>query len=404
MGDTHVRIRMLRKASTCLTVFALVFCTGVSAAPDVNFKATFVPVPGFPRTGNFSGTGAAIQLEYQISGTEYGGSPPPLVAMSLYLPEGTTLHTAGFSTCTRKTLEQAGPPGCSSSAAAGPVGSASGIVSFGAERVAEAATVQSFTAPGGGILFFVTGRVPASYESLAGGDFVDLGGAGGYGPELVAEIPLISTVPGAPFASLEALTATFGPAYTATEGPVYYITVPTTCPNEAGLQFKSQLVFDEEGASPINPEGVTSTYRSPCPHMAPVESEAPRPSTSSSGTSGTVGAPSRGQTPAPQPLPSSSARLMVTANTRACVSHHGLRIHVQRLHGLTYREVIVYINRRRFRILRKVRHGVTIDLHDLPRGRYTIKIVALTSAGSRLTWAQTYRACASEPVARQPKK
>ena len=68
------------------------------AKPTVRFKATAVPIKGFPHTGNILGAGAAVQAEYRISGTEYGGFPPPLIGVNFYLPKGTA--------CTRR----ASPP------------------------------------------------------------------------------------------------------------------------------------------------------------------------------------------------------------------------------------------------------------------------------------------------------
>ena len=44
------------------------------------------PIPGFPGTGNIKGAGAAVQAEYTISGTEYGGYPPPVEGINFYLP------------------------------------------------------------------------------------------------------------------------------------------------------------------------------------------------------------------------------------------------------------------------------------------------------------------------------
>ncbi|HXD53485.1 MAG TPA: hypothetical protein VN618_01900, partial [Solirubrobacteraceae bacterium] len=87
----------MRRASSCvavlgLAVFALALPGAASAAPKVTFKAKAVPIPGFPHTGNIFGAGAAVEAEYTISGTEYGGFPPPLTHVNFYLPAGTKLH------------------------------------------------------------------------------------------------------------------------------------------------------------------------------------------------------------------------------------------------------------------------------------------------------------------------
>jgi hypothetical protein len=248
-----------------LTVVALAAAgAGVAAAaPTVRFRATPVPIKGFPHTGNVLGAGAAVQAEYTISGTEYGGFPPPLIGVNFYLPKGTVLHPSGFPTCAISTLEHVGPSGCSRASAAGPVGKVLGIVSFGSERVEEAATLESFYAPGGGIEFFTNGHSPVSLEILSSGQYRHLGGAGGFGPELVATVPLVSTVPGAPFASVESISVKAGSARKVHGKPVYYGRVPRRCPR-GGFPIKTELIFAENG-EPSKPVTVTATYKSPCP-------------------------------------------------------------------------------------------------------------------------------------------
>ena len=105
-----------------------------SAAPIVKLKAKAVPIAGFPHTGNILGAGAAVQAEFTISGTEYGGFPPPLIGVNFYLPKGAKIHSAGFKTCSKATLEQSGPSKCPKGSIAG-TGHAQGVVSFGTERV-----------------------------------------------------------------------------------------------------------------------------------------------------------------------------------------------------------------------------------------------------------------------------
>ena len=76
-------IASLRRTSTTLAVLGLVvlgLSATASAAPTFMFKVTALPIPGFPHTGDILGAGAVIQGEGTISGTEYGGFPPPLIA------------------------------------------------------------------------------------------------------------------------------------------------------------------------------------------------------------------------------------------------------------------------------------------------------------------------------------
>jgi hypothetical protein len=113
---------MQKRACIWLAVLgaALVLPSLASAAPTVKFKAVAVPIPHFPHTGNILGAGAALQYEYEISGTEYFGSPPPIIGINFYTPKGTVLHTSGFPTCSEETVRQFGPVKCKKGSQAGP--------------------------------------------------------------------------------------------------------------------------------------------------------------------------------------------------------------------------------------------------------------------------------------------
>jgi hypothetical protein len=256
----------MRRATICLAVvgFAVLALAGTaSAVPTVTFKAKAVPIKNFPHTGNILGAGAAVQAEYSISGTEYDGGPPPLIGINFFLPKGTKLHTSGFPTCAKSTLEQFGPIKCKKGSAAGPIGSALGFVTFGTERVEEALEVSSFYAPGGGIEFFADGHSPVSLEILSSGHYTNLGGAAGFGPELLTEVPLIASVPGAPFASATKINVKAGSAFKSHGKTIYYGRVPTKCP-KGGFPMKTEVIFAENGdmSKPIT---VPASYKAPCP-------------------------------------------------------------------------------------------------------------------------------------------
>jgi len=246
-----------------LAIAALIAPAGASALPTVTFKAAAVKIPGFPRTGNILGAGAADQAEYEIEGSEYLGSPPPIIGINFYLPRGTKLHPSGFPTCSRTALEQFGPIACKKGSAAGPIGKVLGFVTFGSERVEEAAELSSFYSPGGGLEFFTDGHSPVSLEILSSGRYVNLGGAGGYGPELKTKVPLVASVPGAPYASVKSITVKAGSAYRSHGKTIYYGRVPTKCP-KGGFPIKTEVIFAENGEE-SKPETVTETYKAPCP-------------------------------------------------------------------------------------------------------------------------------------------
>ena len=244
---------------------ALALPGAASAAPTVQFKAKAVPIAGFPHTGNIFGAGAAFESEFKISGTEYGGFPPPLIHVNVYLPAGVKLHTSGFPTCPKSTLEPSGkgPKACSK-AKAGPVGSVQGFVAFGKEVVPESATIESFYAPGGGIQFYTTGHSPVSLEFLSKGHYTNLGGGGGFGPELITEVPLVETVPGAQDASVQHITVQAGSAIKKGKEVIYYGRVPKKgqCP-KGGFNIKAEFMF--AGLGGLSPATVPVSYKAPCP-------------------------------------------------------------------------------------------------------------------------------------------
>jgi hypothetical protein len=234
------------------------------AAPTVIVKGKAVPIPGFPHTGNYFGAGAAVQAEVAISGSEYGGFPPPLIGLNVFLPTGVKLHPQGFVTCPTKTImEEAAPERCPKGSAAGPIGKVYGVVSFGETRVHETVELLSFFAPGGGFEFLARGRTPVSLEIPTTARLVNPSGSAGFGPEFVDQVPLVETVPGAPYASVEQIDVTIGAAYRKHGKPVYYGTVPKTCPT-GGFRVNAEFTFAENG-NVAAPETVTVPFRAPCP-------------------------------------------------------------------------------------------------------------------------------------------
>lgn len=248
---------MMRRASTCLALcgLALMGLTGVaSAAPTITLKGEAIPIPGIPNSGNKLGAPAALKTEFTISGTEYGGFPPPLIGVKFYGPAGAKLVTAGFATCSPAVLEKTGPSGCSKKSQAGPKGSASGVVSFGTERVAETVSVQPFFVSGG-LAFFVDGTSPVSIEIVSKGSIVN--SSPPFGPTVNAEVPLIETVPGALDASAKEINVTVGAAFKKGKKTVSYITVPKKCP-AGGFPLKAVMSF-YGGAT------AEALYKAPCP-------------------------------------------------------------------------------------------------------------------------------------------
>jgi hypothetical protein len=258
-------VRSALAASTAITLLALAGASPpAQGAPTVHAVGRAVPIPGFPHTGNFFGAGAAVQAHISISGTEYGGFPPPLIAINVYLPAGVHLHPGGFPTCPVAVIaEQREPRLCPKGSAAGPVGHVSGVVAFGDELVKEDAEILSFFAPDGGFEFLTLGHSPVVLEIPTTARLLHPGGAASFGPEFAAAIPLVITVPGAQAASVETLDVTVGAAIRRHGRPVYYGTVPRTCP-KGGFRAKAEFTFARGGDVNV-PETVTVPIRAPCP-------------------------------------------------------------------------------------------------------------------------------------------
>src|SRR5262249_36368424 len=169
--------------TTCLALLAAVVFAAPGQAlaeeipvPTVNVKASAVPIPGFPGTGNFYGKGADVEAALEIHGSGYGataqnpnGSPPPVSAVNVFLPRGVRLHPSGFATCAEATLKNIGARGCPKNSRASAIGSALGEVTFGSERVPEEASLQAFFAPGGVLLFSHQGPSAGCIETAPAG-------------------------------------------------------------------------------------------------------------------------------------------------------------------------------------------------------------------------------------------
>jgi hypothetical protein len=241
---------------------ALALPVSAGAAPIVKFKAEPLRIPGFPGTGFMLGAGTALLAEYEISGTEYGGFPPPLRHVDFYLPEGVELHPAGFPTCATSTLEPNGPgsKGCPKGSLAG-TGSATGFVAFGTSIVPETTSIEAFYAPGGGLTFFTFGHEPVLLEILSTGHYVSAGAP--FSKKLESDIPLVETVPGAQDASVKTIKIKVGTAFRRGGQPVFYGRLPRTCP-KGFLPVRTALTFG--GSTSGAPEqNVTVEYKAPCP-------------------------------------------------------------------------------------------------------------------------------------------
>ena len=252
------RARLLRTGSACLPlalIASLALPRAAAAAPATTLVVKAIPIPGFPGTGDFLGAGTDVEAQVTISGSEYGGFPSPLTGINVYAPLGARVTSTGFATCAPSVLAASGAEGCPKRSSAGAQGVGFGVVSFGGERVPEEVSIRQFFAPGGGLTFYVVGSTPASFEIVENAHWVTASAP--YGKELIVEVPLIETVPGANDASVTSFKVKIGAAYKKGKRTVSYLTQPKKCP-PGGFPVKMELKF-------LSGETDTVSQHVPCP-------------------------------------------------------------------------------------------------------------------------------------------
>jgi hypothetical protein len=109
--------------------------------------------------------------------------------------------------------------------------------------------------------------------------------------------------------------------------------------------------------------------------------------------------------PQPNPEVFGSSGIVQAPSAKACVSRRSFTIHIRKIDGLDYRQVVVYVAGHRVKVLKG--HGISavVDLRGLPRGTYVVKITVLTTGGTKLTGTRVYHTCRAHPLhpRRKPK-
>lgn len=257
------KLRTVAGALVCVAMALLGLTSIAQAAPTVSIKAKIVPIPinpnspkkTFPKTGNILGAPAALEGEMTIKGTEYFGGPSPITSVVVYLPKGVKLNPKAFSICSKAILESHEVQKCPKRSIASPKGEVTGMVSFGASRVFEKTTLQAFFSAGNKLTFFAEGREPALIEVLSEAGFFPASGV--YSQKLVAAVPLVQTVPEAPYASEMSIKVKVGAAYKKGKKLISYGTVPKKCP-KGGFPGQVEVKF-------LSGESTTNTIKVPCP-------------------------------------------------------------------------------------------------------------------------------------------
>ncbi len=296
---------MMRRASKHVALIGALLGLAVlgipavaSAKPTVKAQAKIVPIPkhlnkkkspNWPNTGNILGAPAALEFKFQISGHEYPKQgepgitskeweygPAPLRQVVVYLPKGTKVNAKGFPTCSESFFARQEPEKCPKGSLASPPGEADGKVVFGGTIVKEKVTVQAYFAGANKLIFYVEGKAPAQIETFASGQLKPFSG-GPFGLREQTEVPLISTVTGAPYAIAESIDVKIGAAMKKGKKLLSYGTVPKKCP-KGGFAGKSEMFFGPGAESSW--EETTSEVKVPCPKRVLVKGKAHKASKS----------------------------------------------------------------------------------------------------------------------------
>ena len=122
-------------------------------------------------------------------------------------------------------------------------------------------------------------------------------------------------------------------------------------------------------------------------------------------TASPAGAPVAAPAAPTAPLPPAfgTGGVFVLPPTHTCVSrrHFRIRIHRQRA-GITLISAAVAVNGRRVAVRKGRRLSAPVDLRGLPKGRFTVRISALTSDGRAITGSRRYRTCAPKGASSAP--
>jgi len=92
-------------------------------------------------------------------------------------------------------------------------------------------------------------------------------------------------------------------------------------------------------------------------------------------------------------------------SAKKCVSRRAFKIRIRKRKGRTYVSASVFVNGKRVRVLRgRSRLTAGVNLRGLPKGRFTVKIIVITTKGEVIQGTRRYRTCTKKlPSGRRPR-
>jgi len=233
-------------AATALTAL-LPAASAISATTTATLTASFHPYRLGRRT--------TLQFGFAFK-TESQQVPPPLTQVELRYPAHIGVYNSemGLASCEAAALEARGPRGCPADSVMGYGVVHTGVV-LGDTPVRESSVVTVFRAPFHGphlgLLFFAEGRQPVLTNVIFPG--LLLSAREPFGGRVSIGVPLVETLPGAPYVSVVRMHATIGPekvTYFKRAGGITFafrprgIKLPKRCPR-AGFLFGASFAFSD---------------------------------------------------------------------------------------------------------------------------------------------------------------
>ncbi|HEX5309390.1 MAG TPA: hypothetical protein VFW38_09970 [Solirubrobacteraceae bacterium] len=239
-------------------VLALLAAFAWGAAAGVEVSERFTP--------DRLGASANLALTSHFASPP-GGAPAPVRKFTVYAPAGMLIDARGAGVCSQAVLEAHGPEACPADSRAG-FGGGIGVLQLPGETVHEGYTLDFFfssTNPGHlSLLVYASARSPVNVELIVIAH--EVRAPAPYGLGFSVEVPPISTIPGAPLASIESAFASLGAAnvayYKRVHGRLRLVhvrglVVPRRCP-AGGFPSRATIDFRDGQSLTLYP-------KVPCP-------------------------------------------------------------------------------------------------------------------------------------------
>ena len=88
-------------------------------------------------------------------------------------------------------------------------------------------------------------------------------------------------------------------------------------------------------------------------------------------------------------------------SAKRCVSRRSFKIRIRKIKGVKFVSATVLVNGKRVKVVRGRRLIAPVNLKGLPKGRFTVKITAVTSDKRKVSGSRRYKTCAPKSKQRR---